>query len=112
MENSVVQHENASRWLFLRNTTVALVVGLGIGALIDNLVAWIGRQGDRSRAWAALLAVVQMTLVIALFWLMVVVWKPFVGWIQLTISGLFFSVVFFTVQHELSQNVLRLTRFT
>jgi hypothetical protein len=97
--------------VFFRNCALAVLAALISGAIIDNLVRKVQGDCQQTKTDAALYLGLQLAINIVVLFLVSRYDFRFVPVLQLTLSGLSFSVLFFAVQDNLLQNSLRLTRF-
>jgi hypothetical protein len=101
--------------MFIGISFVSVIVGLTLGGFLDGLIRkqqndddnW--RNRDFGRAMVFFFA--QALVVILVLFLFTKLNDSFVPWLQLSISGALFSVLLFTSQRNLVDNVLRLTNF-
>jgi membrane glycosyltransferase len=107
-----VRREQTDPKRFALHCLGASIVALLVGAAIDNGIAAAEKTVDGTlRSWAALFFFAQLLINVLLLLIVCWVWKDFLFWIQLTISGLMFSVLVFVVQEQLSRNALVMTSF-
>lgn len=95
---------------FALNCMLSALAALILGGAIDNAFKAFGDVvPEEKRGWAALLFFIQLIANILFLLAITCFWSSFLYWIQLSISGMIFSVLFFVVQEELARNALTLT---
>jgi hypothetical protein len=101
--------------LFFSICLLSVTVGLSLGGFVDAIIRkWQHDDDDwRQRRYIRSLGFffAQATLNIALLLAFVKSTQSFVPWLQLSVSGALFSVLLFTSQRNLVDNVLNLTNF-
>lgn len=103
--------ETENNVIFLRNCLVGSLIALVIGAVIDNSFAAALGKGNSNRGWAILFFLTQLTVNIMLLFALCKYSRSFLYWIQITTSGLLFTVLLFLVQHTLAATALSATKF-
>jgi uncharacterized BrkB/YihY/UPF0761 family membrane protein len=103
-------------YYFFTVTIGSIIVALLSGSIIDTTVRKI--QNDttsdwtsRSRLKALLFFLLQTFINVFIFLCLVRCIKTFTKWLQLSISGALFAVVFFVSQRNWSENVNAITNF-
>lgn len=100
---------------FFRNLMIGVIFGLLIGGLIDNITIKIQKaiyeDDDLNRFHLTLMILIQILLICLFFLVSIRIFQNFVPWIQLTMSGLMFSVTVFIGQENLVSNCTKLLRF-
>jgi uncharacterized membrane protein len=98
---------------FFVSCFLSVCVGLILGGLVNSVTTKIQNDPDdwtqRTFNKALLYLIVQISINILLLSIIIHFNKHFVLWFQLTVSGALFSVLLFTSQKNLVDNVLRLT---
>jgi hypothetical protein len=109
--SQMMEHELTKPKAFFLNCALSVTAALVAGAVIDNVVRKMQGECNVKREDALMYLALQIGInIVVLF--AVSRWQfSFVPWMQLSCSGLFFSVLFFAVQDNLLQNALRATRF-
>jgi hypothetical protein len=107
-------HQESSA-IFFGISIASVTIGLALGGFIDATVRKFQKDDDdwKNRKFSKALGFffVQTSLNIILLLSLTKMSKSFVPWLQLTVSGALFSVLLFTTQRNLVDNVLRLTNF-
>jgi len=81
-----------------------------LGAVIDNQITkW--QKDDVKQASCFKWFSAQLAFDILLLVLLARYYAPFIPWIQLTVSGIFSAVLFFSIQERLSKNALCTIKF-
>jgi hypothetical protein len=91
-------------------TLVPSLIALLSGGIIDNIFEKI-QDGSQTRVSCIKFFSLQLltNIFLLIFFLRKFVW--FITWMQLTISGIIFAVLFFAVQNTLSDNALCAVKF-
>lgn len=108
-ENTLlVRTSNAATSSFLTMliaTIILAFVSAALGAVIDNqIVKW--QKDDFKKSTCAKYFTLQLAFDILLLVILARLYAPFIPWIQLTVSGIFSAVLFFSVQERMSSNAL------
>lgn len=110
-------HESTNRYIFFRNTILACVFALFIGGLINSFSCevlkhlQIDPKNEKSVVYHKALIGFSFQLITIIVFLLVCVQinKNFIAFMQLTVSGILFSVLLFSVQYNLFDNAMTLT---
>lgn len=107
--DQVLREESTNTRSYFLNVIVAIVVALLGGALIDNTIKCMQKnQYDKfSAVWYF---VVQVAILVVIIFVIMRCNSKFAPWLQGTMSGLVFSVLFFAVQTNLITNSLKITQ--
>lgn len=91
-------------------TLVPALIALLSGGVIDNVFEKV-QDNNLSRGSCIKFFSMQLltNIVLLIFFLRQFIW--FITWMQLTISGIVFAVLFFAVQNTLSENALCAVKF-
>ncbi len=108
---SFAQDENIKTGIFLRNCLLASALAMLLGALLDNAFLAARDDAHTGRGWSTLFFCGQLALNILFLFALCRYSIKYLYWIQLSFSGLLFSVLFFISQSQLSSNVSEMTRF-
>lgn len=99
---------------FFAINLAAVSAGLVLGATVDTCFRKLQKDGawqERRASRAAAFFVLQSTANILFFFILVRCLTFFLPWLQLSMSGALFSVLFFSSQRNLIDNALRITNF-
>lgn len=91
-----------------------VIFGLILGGIVDTGVRKLQKDGEwKERKYFKTLSyfLLQSSINILILLLFTKSFKYFITWLQLSVSGALFSVLVFTSQRNLVDNVLRLTNF-
>ena len=115
MNSSSITDYPENFYYFFASCFLSISVGLILGGLVNGTISKIQNDDDdwklRTLSRSFLFLVLQSSLNIILISIIIRTNKHFVSWFQLTVSGALFSVLLFSAQKNLQDNVLRLTNF-
>ncbi len=111
----ILKNETSRPSILVFNSLISASVALVVGAFIDNLVKKIQdhnlKQNKCDRKTALVYFSLQLVINIIFITIVSQLFQKFVPWLQLTVSGLIFSVMIFSVQQNFAKNILIATEF-
>lgn len=97
---------------FLAYLTVASVLGLLVGAIVDNSINKLQATNTIERWHCGGFFALQLVInIVLLYAINALVPRGFIPWMLITLSGFLFALLLFTVQQTLSQNALCFVQF-
>jgi hypothetical protein len=99
-------------WRFFAYLAVASVLGLLVGAIIDNSINKMQGTATVERWHCGGYFALQLSINIVLLYIInSLVPRGFIPWMLITLSGFLFALLLFTVQQTLSSNALCFAKF-
>ena len=120
LEDAIELHVAVAPWeakgspfsKFVLYLSVASVLGLLVGAIVDNSINKVQGTHTADRWQCGGFFAVQLLINIVLLYIInALVPKGFIPWMLITLSGFLFALLLFTVQQTLSQNALCFVQF-
>lgn len=105
--------ESKNTYTFITHTLLASSIALITGAIVDNIIKKYQKKRellkDENKKSVFMFFLIQLIVNILLMVFAMALNDNFVSWIQLTLSGMISSVLFFVVQNNWTNNVIMLT---